>query len=108
MEHTEAVARDAAIESALAHAAAVERGWPGLAFIFLMDFAGTERAADRPWTCELLRAMAEKAGIPAAPDDRAWGGVVRSAARMGLIEQAGWTKSVGRHKGDARTWQLKK
>jgi hypothetical protein len=102
----EAVKRDAAIQSAVSHANVETPQWSTIAMAFLIRHCDRARgdATMQLFTCELLRKLAEVAGVPPPPDSRAWGGVIRAASKAQLIRMSGYTKNVGRHKGDAKVW----
>lgn len=57
------------------------------------------------FTTEQVRAASPE--VPAAPDERAWGGVALRALRAGKIEQAGFERAVSRsvHGQMVRKWK---
>lgn len=81
-------ARDEGIRIAEAHAASQSPDWPELAWFFLK--AAVEwRNLSRFQTTD-FRKWAEARGLPRPPDPRAYGGVMRRAARAGMIVADGY------------------
>lgn len=70
------------MQRAVEHADRVEPSWSDRAFNILADFART----NPEFMAEDVRVHAHKVlGLPQPPDPRAWGAVVNSAVRSGLI-----------------------
>lgn len=78
------LARDAGIEEAVNHANQVENNWSEQAFEFLKTFASSAGE----FMTEDVRVAAQGI-IPSPPDARAWGGVVKRAAKIGVISKVG-------------------
>jgi hypothetical protein len=95
--------RDEGIKEAIDHAMAVEPSWGDIAYSFLMNLKPTGI-----WMMEDIRKAAEGI-VPDPPDSRAWGAVVRKAARDGIIEKVGVQSksSTVCHRGFASLWQFK-
>jgi hypothetical protein len=62
-------------------------GWADEAFAALCVYAARRR---RPFTIEEFRLDAERDGLAAPPDGRAYGGVVVRALRHSVLKHAGW------------------
>jgi len=75
-----AAAQDAADHADREHGGA----WAADAMRHLLDFASR---APAPWLAEDALATAIASGLPEPPDRRAWGAVVSTAARRGLIRR---------------------
>jgi hypothetical protein len=80
-------ARDDGMQRAATHADDVVARWTDNALAFVKAYAQLHQHL----TGEYVRFFAESQGLPAAPDNRAWGAVMIRAARAGLIEKDGWT-----------------
>lgn len=94
--HEATAARDAGIATAIDHADAVTPAWSERAFVELQAAIAMRRRANPGLTfmAEDVRRFAERRGLPAPPDPRAWGGVLQRAARAGLIVKAGYGESA--------------
>ena len=91
-------ARDQGIQQAIDHAEAVVPGWVDQAFAALVDFLTINpRHRGVGFTSEQVREHAAKLGVPQPPHLRSWGGVMRRAAREGVIVKAGITESKAAH-----------
>jgi len=80
------------IQKALDHANEVEPSWSEIAYSFLVKYAKSHRL----FMIEEVR-EASVGEVPSPPSARAWGGIVRSAAKSGLIRRGGY-KSVSNPK----------
>lgn len=78
--------RDDGMTRAVQHADAVELFWSESAYAHLMDFCRTQKA----FLTEEARQFAEGRGLTNPPDSRAWGAVIRRAAKNGLIQRIGY------------------
>lgn len=78
-------------------------GWAEDASRFLMDFLQNGQR----FLCEDVRAFATERGLPEPPSKRAWGSVITSAARSGLIRQVGYgcVKNARAHRTPAAIWE---
>lgn len=97
--------RDAGIERAVSHANAVTANWSDIAFEKLKEFL---QIFSDPFQAEEVRSFAAVDDeFPEPPSRRAWGGVIRTAARKGLIKRIGFknTKSVKSHCTPSSLWQ---
>ncbi len=72
--------------TAIAHAESVSPRWADRAGELLRRFVA-ERVA--PFSSPDLRAYADRIGFERPPTNWAWGGVINSAARNGLIKKCG-------------------
>lgn len=103
--------RDAGIARAVEHADAVCEDWAETAYAWLerMRTCGPHIVLDkRSFTTEDLR-LTSAFVIDVPPDSRAWGGIVRRAAKAGLIEATGEFKKCMNpmgHKRDCRVWRF--
>lgn len=95
-------ARDAGIERSGAKADRQESGWRHQAMALLVAFAGEVR---RPFLVEEARAWSEARGLPAAPDSRAWGSVVRLAKSKRRIEKTGFAPAASSNCSPKCLWQ---
>lgn len=96
--------RDSGIAQAVLHAEAVTPGWAEQAEQFLFQYL---RTGQGKFLCEDVRAFAQQHGLPDPPSKRAWGGVMASAARAGVIRQAGYgkVKNAAAHCTPAALWE---
>lgn len=82
--------RDDGISRALAHANHDTKGWADHAYSYVEMLA----RRNVEFLSDDVRVAAEAAGLPPAPDPRAWGGVILRAVRAGLIKRVGWANST--------------
>jgi len=80
--------RDQGIKSAVEHADAVRPKWRVQAEAYTEGLI--ERRGFKPFLMEEIVAAAEVDGIPAPPDKRAWGHVIRALARRGVVRKIGY------------------
>lgn len=95
-------ARDTGIERAGANADRNESGWRYQAMALLVAFAADVR---RPFLVEEARAWSESRGLPAPPDGRAWGSVVRLAKSKRRIEKTGFAPAASSNCSPKCLWQ---
>lgn len=81
-----AVAQDG-IRRAVEHANRDIEGWSEHAVTIVRCFALTRK---EPFLAEEVRQYAETLEFPRAPDQRAWGAVMKQAAKRGHIRMAGF------------------
>lgn len=79
--------RDLGIERAVDHAERVSEGWQARARGYLLEYLSRNPG---DFLGEQMREFAEGKGMDAPPDGRAWGAVLQSAARAGLIRKVGY------------------
>ncbi len=84
-------AAKAGMLAAAMHADRVEGDWTTQAGAALYRFA--QLRGQRPFLIEDVRVFAHSAGVPDAPDSRAWGFVVQAAKRDGTICPVGYAKA---------------
>ena len=85
--YSEAAARrDFGIERAIDHADRTDVFWSDTAYAHVMEFCRVQKA----FLTEEARAFAESRGLNPPPDGRAWGAVMRRAAKNGLIQRIGY------------------
>ena len=82
--------RDDGIRRAVNHAERVEPDWAERAYFCVIQIA----RKGRPFTCEDVKIHAAICRMPDPPDARAWGGILRHAAKQGLIRKVGWAAST--------------
>lgn len=83
-------ARDAAMDRA---AAGMGPEWSAKAMGFVRRYAQHRQFV----TAEDVRAFAHSFGLPQAPEPRAWGKVMRDAARAGVLEKVGYVSAKSAH-----------
>lgn len=93
--------RDAAMASVAKHADDACHRWTVLAFQWITTYA----IAHREFVSEDCTAAALAAGIPAPPDDRAWGAPFARAAKQRIIVRIGYGVSKRRHLSPTPLWQ---
>lgn len=102
--HAEAIAkadRDDAMARAADHADDAWPHWCELAFSWIKTYA----LAHREFISEECTAAAQSAGIPAPPDDRAWGIPFKRASKQKIIVRIGYGVSKRRHLSPTPLWQ---
>jgi hypothetical protein len=101
------VLRDVGMQRAADHADRESEGWSDLAYGFLVDYVAANRG--RAFMAEDVRSRAEAEGLPAPPDNRAWGSVISRAARRRIINRIGYgaQKSVSCHCSPKSIWVAK-
>lgn len=94
--------RDAGIKKAVDHADETEFNWSVQAYSFLLIYI---KSHDN-FMCEDIRLKSCEA-VPWPPSARAWGGVIRRAAKAGLIKRIGFknVKNVKAHCTPATVWE---
>jgi len=94
--------RDAGMKQAVDHADQVHERWSDKAYAFLLAYlrSGMEFMA------EDVRAASEGI-VPEPPSKRAWGSIIRRAAKAGLIRKIGCchVKNPGAHMANANRWK---
>lgn len=94
--------RDAGMQQAIQHAERVDDGWPDRAYQFIWLFARWNEF----FTVEELTAEARRLGYGSPTDDRAWGSIIRKAARADVIRRTGMTKPrLKGHASPGPVWQ---
>lgn len=83
------------------HAEAVAAGWQDRAVELIRAYP------EREFMTEDLREYAGSMNFPEPPDTRAWGAVVRRAAREGMIRSMGYqnTKGEAGHQRPGTLWR---
>jgi hypothetical protein len=96
-------AKERGINQALTHAEQVIPEWKERAYKALEIFV---RCYPGSFMAEQVREFAEENGLPQAPSNRAWGGIIRRAAMEGLIKRAGFgtVSNVRAHSCFASVW----
>lgn len=93
---------EAGIESSGQHADDVEGGWRLQAMAMLTAFA---TQVGRAFVIEEAREWAAKHGLPAPPDARAYGSVVRLARSRGRIRKVGYAPTASSNGSPKCLWQ---
>lgn len=93
--------RDDGIARAAAHADDVDPRWQTRAFRAVAIFARYHPA----FLAEDARGMAEREGLPSPPDARAWGAVMRLAARRGVIVADGYGPANSSNRSPKVKWR---
>lgn len=98
-----ATARDTGMALALDKADRDQEGWSDDAMVAVRSFTAMNQG--KSFLTEHLRAWAESAGIvePAA-NERAWGAVMRRAAKEGLIQKIGYAPSASSNLSPKTLW----
>lgn len=93
--------RDSGIQRAADHAEAKNPGWQTQAFDFIIEYAKKHQS----FAVEDVR-LAAVGKVPTPPSLRAWGHVVRKAAKAGAIRQIGiiQVKNPLAHRANAALW----
>lgn len=95
--------RDTGMARAINRADRQEPEFSGCASRFLAEFA---KSARKPFLIEeVSRAYAEK-NLPPPPDGRAWGSIVKNAARDALIRRAGFGPAKSSNLAPKPLWEL--
>lgn len=98
-------------ERAMAHADRVAStpplAWRDEAYGILVSFISFKRLVGSDFMAEDVREYAERGGLSAPPDGRAWGGIVQRALRAKLIERVGYApmKSRNCHANPKTVWR---
>lgn len=79
--------RDEGIQRAAEHADNESPGWTDVALLYLKQFLVNTSG---PFLAEDVVAAAKVWGLIEPPDGRAWGHVMRRAAKLGLVVKAGY------------------
>ena len=95
-------ARDAGMRQAIQHAEHLDEDWPDRAYQFVSRYARWNEF----FTVEELTAEARRLGYGSPTDDRAWGSIIRKAARCDVIRRTGMTKPrLKGHASPGPVWQ---
>jgi hypothetical protein len=84
--------RDDGISRAINHANHIDPTLGERALSYVQQIARS--SGQRTVTSEYIRQYAEQNGLPFPPDKRAWGAVMRRAAKAGYIRKVGWTTAT--------------
>ena len=90
------------MEQSAERAERVIEGWGIIAMGFLRDFAEANRGRD--YLAEEIAPWAYARECPVAPDDRAWGAVIKAAGKDHTIEPTGLA-AKNKLSGHASTWR---
>lgn len=95
--------RDDGMQRAVIHADEIDDSWSAKALRYVMDYAKSHPMI----TCEAVRAIAERDGLPVPPDRRAWGSVMTMAQKQKAIEWDSYTRAVDPkvHKNPVSLWR---
>lgn len=101
LQHARA-ARDAGMSQAIQRAERIDDEWPDLAYGFLCRYARTHDQ----FISEEATAEADRLGYGSPADPRAWGSVIRKAARADVIRRTSMTKPrLKGHASPGPVWQ---
>jgi hypothetical protein len=96
--------RDRGIDRALTHAELVRLGW-NLSADKLLDQFLLDRTPGCQFLAEELVAYALDSDLDEPPDPRAWGGVIRRAAKLGKIVRVGYARAASSNMSPKCLWQ---
>lgn len=85
------------------HANRVSPQWIETAVAFVRRFVWGHRT--HPFLAEEVRAAAEAWGLPAAPDGRSWGHVMKRAEREGVVVPCGYRAAVSSRGSPKVLWR---
>lgn len=91
----------ATIERVTAHAEEAAPGWKERALAYVREYA----ASHQHMMCEHCRIFAELDGLERPHDERAWGGIMRTAAHRGIIQADGYAPAVSSNLSPKRYWK---
>jgi len=93
--------RDEGMEQAEDAAISRVRDWPEQALQYIKDYPGTQ------FMTEEVRVWAYKMGLPPAPSARAWGSVIATAKRLGIVRHIGYrsVSNPNAHATPASLWE---
>jgi hypothetical protein len=93
--------RNQGMAQALAHANLACPDWEDKALIHLLIYP------HGMFMAEEVREWAYQQGLPQPPHERAWGGIIRNARKLGLIKKVGFqnVKNPKAHATPAGLWQ---
>lgn len=96
--------RDEGMEQAEDAAISRVRDWPERALEYLKDYPMLEFMA------EDVRVWATERGLEEPPSNRAWGSVIATARKLGIIEHIGYsaTSNPKAHRTPASVWRFVK
>jgi hypothetical protein len=96
--------RDEGMATAIAHAERDAPGWGRAALLMVEAFC--KNLGQLPFMNEDVRVYAYARGLPLPPDDRAWGGVMRTALLHKVVRQIGTrpVKAASGHRGPRALW----
>jgi hypothetical protein len=102
-EKTGAQLRDEGIKQAMDYAEHKKEGWKRIAYKFLVKYIKRHEV----FMCEDVR-QAAMGIVPMPPHKRAWGGIVRQAAKDGIIHKRsiGQVKNPKAHRAHAAIWEV--
>jgi len=91
---------DAGIASSAAHAEREFPSWNDQAVDYVRRYALLHSS----FLAEHVRVFAELDGFPAPPEKRAWGNVMRRAAKEGIVANGGFRAAVSSNGGPKSLW----
>lgn len=96
--------RDAGIKRAVDHAEQVSPGWQDRAITFIERYAARTIGQ---FFVEDIRIWAHANGLDEPPHARAWGGAIKAAQKLGLVEFVEHRRKPheGAHKTPATVWR---
>lgn len=99
------ILRDEGMKQAADHAEAINHGWSELAIEFVRAYSVIHKGEQ--FAGEDIRMWAESKGLLIPPHKRAWGNVILTAAKRGLLRKVGYKKTCNplAHEAIATLWQ---
>ncbi|MGL6289271.1 MAG: hypothetical protein ACRC2H_01125 [Silanimonas sp.] len=102
--HSEAQCdRDVGIQRSADKAERIDPGWIERAISHVQTFA--RKQWPEPFLAEDARTYAEGLGLPQATDGRAWGHVLKAAAKRGIVTRAGFGASKSSNLSPKVLWR---
>lgn len=97
--HLAAHRRDRGIKRAAEHAG---KQWQERALGYVREYVATHRG---PFLCEDVRGYADHRDFEHPPTAKAWGGVMQTAARRGIVVADGWAPAQSSNLSAKRLWK---
>lgn len=97
-----AARRDDGMQRAVDHAERVAAGWKRRAHGYLLEFLCSRKES---FLTEDVREFSERKGLDAPPDGRAWGAIMRAAAKEKIITKIGYAPAKSSNLSPKVLWK---